>query len=154
MFGLAVLAGAVVPLQVSANAALGRSLGHPLWATLVSLLVSVVVIVPLLLAGRVPAPGFGEALRGPWWIWMGGVAGALYVTAALTLAPRLGAAGFIVAVIAGQMVISMLIDHFGLMGFAHKPVSLARLLGVGLILIGMVVTQAATVATTPAVSGR
>jgi len=154
MFGLAVLAGAVVPLQAGANAALGRSLGHPPWATLVSLLVSVVVIAPLLLAGRAPTPNFGEALRGPWWIWIGGVAGVLYITAALTLAPRLGAASFIVAVIAGQMVISMLIDHFGLMGFATKPISLARMLGVGLILVGMVVTQIGTISSTPVLAGR
>ena len=142
----AVLAGAVVPLQAGANATLGRLLGHPLWATLVSLGISVGVILPVMLAFKVPVPTFGEALKGPWCIWIGGVAGVAYITAALLLAPKLGAASFIVSVIAGQMVISALIDHFALMGFPHRPASLVRIAGITLILCGMIITQLASVA--------
>ena len=52
----AVITGAVVPFQAGANAALGRSLGHPLWGTLVSLCVSFACIVPVMLAVKVQAP--------------------------------------------------------------------------------------------------
>ncbi|QKC90091.1 DMT family transporter [Mesorhizobium sp. NZP2234] len=137
----ALLAGAAVPFQAGANAMLGRLLGHPLWATLVSLGVSVVLIVPVMIAFRVPVPTVGMALKGPWWIWIGGAAGVVYITAALLLAPRLGAASFIVAVIAGQMVASLVIDHFALMSFAHRPVNIARFAGFALIIGGLVVTQ-------------
>lgn len=88
-----------------------------------------------------PAPNPGAALQGPIWWWLGGVAGVVYVTAALVLTPRMGAGGFIVAVIAGQMLASMLIDHFGLMGLPVKPVTLVRLVGMGLILAGMGMVQ-------------
>ena len=146
LLAAAIFAGAVVPLQAGANANLGRLLGHPLWATVVSLGVSLALILPLLIALRAPLPGFAAALKGPWWIWIGGGAGVIYITAALILAPKLGAASFIVAVIAGQMAISMLIDHFGLMGFPVKPINAARLTGLLLIIGGMVVTQIANVA--------
>jgi transporter family-2 protein len=140
----AVFAGAVVPFQAGANAMLGRLIGHPLWATVVSLSISLALIVPLMIALRVPMPTPAETLKGPWWIWIGGAAGVIYITAALLLAPKLGAASFIVAVIAGQMAVSIVIDHYGLMGFPEKPVSVARLIGVGLIAGGMVITQFAS----------
>lgn len=149
----ALIAGAVVPFQAGANATLGRLLGHPLWATLVSLAVSIAVILPVMAAFRVPTPTIDAASKGPWWIWTGGLAGVIYITAALLLAPQLGAANFMVAVIAGQMIASLAIDHFGLMGFAPRPVNPARLAGVLLIVGGMVVTQwanAAQAVTAPA----
>ncbi|WP_202868622.1 DMT family transporter [Pseudomonas aeruginosa] len=69
------------------------------------------------------------------------MAGVAYITAALILASKLGAASFIVCVIAGQMLTSMLIDHYGLMGLTPKPAGAWRAIGVTLILLGMVVVQ-------------
>ncbi|WP_448953463.1 DMT family transporter [Labrys neptuniae] len=149
----ALVAGAVVPFQAGANATLGRLMGHPLWATLVSLAVSIAIIPPVMAAFRVSAPALGTALKGPWWIWTGGLAGVIYITAALLLAPRLGAANFMVAVIAGQMIASLAIDHFGLMGFAQKPVDPVRLCGVLLIVGGLLVTQWANTAPVAAQAG-
>ncbi len=146
MLAAAIFAGAVVPLQAGANANLGRLLGHPLWATTVSLGVSLALILPMLIALRAPLPSLAAAFKGPWWIWIGGAAGVIYMTAALLLAPKLGAASFIVAVIAGQMAVSLLMDHFGLMGFPAKPVNAARLTGLLFIVGGMVITQIANVA--------
>ncbi|MBA0166702.1 DMT family transporter [Pectobacterium sp. CFBP8739] len=139
--GIAALAGSIVPFQAASNVVLGRALGHPLWATLVSLLVSICVLLPVLFAARIPAPTIGPALQGPWWIWLGGVAGVAYITAALLLTPKLGASGFIVCVIAGQVVASLIIDHFGLMGLVVKPATLGRIAGVALIVMGMLLVQ-------------
>nr|WMC95033.1 DMT family transporter [Aminobacter aminovorans] len=147
LLAAALVAGAAIPFQAGANAMLGRLLGHPLWATMVSLAVSVALAVPVMLAFRVPVPSFATAAAtGPWWIWTGGAAGVVYVTAALLLAPKMGAASFVVAVIGGQMVASLVIDHFGLMGFVQRPASLARVAGLVLIVIGLVVTQWANAA--------
>jgi len=147
LLAAALVAGAAIPFQAGANAMLGRLLGHPLWATMVSLAVSVALAVPVMLAFKVPVPTFATAAAsGPWWIWIGGAAGVVYVTAALLLAPKMGAASFIVAVIGGQMMASLVIDHFGLMGFVQRPASLARVAGLVLIVVGLVVTQWASAA--------
>ncbi|WP_432288138.1 DMT family transporter [Aminobacter sp. BA135] len=147
LLAAALVAGAAIPFQAGANAMLGRLLGHPLWATMVSLAVSVALAVPVMLAFKVPVPSFATAAAtGPWWIWIGGAAGVVYVTAALLLAPKMGAASFVVAVIGGQMVASLVIDHFGLMGFVQRPASVARVAGLVLIVIGLVVTQWANAA--------
>lgn len=137
----ALIAGALVPFQAGSNAALGRALGHPLWATVASLLVSLLVVLPVILAMRAPAPLLGQAASLPLWAWFGGVAGVIYITSALILTPRLGATGFIVCVIAGQMLTSLLIDHFGLMGLPVKEANLGRVGGVVLIFAGMLMVQ-------------
>ncbi|HCI5682776.1 TPA: DMT family transporter [Klebsiella variicola subsp. variicola] len=138
---MAFLAGAVLPFQATSNGAVGKALGHPLWGAVVSLAVSMLVLLPLVWFLRVPAPRLSTALQGPWWLWIGGVLGAVYVASAAAFSPKLGAGGFIVLVVAGQMIAAVLVDHFGLMGLTPRPVTLARLAGVTLILVGAVLIQ-------------
>lgn len=138
---VALFAGAALPLQAGANGYLGRLLGHPLAATLISLTVSLISLVALMLILRVPPPS-GIALgRAPLWTWVGGLLGVLYLTVALMTAPKLGAATFIAATVAGQMAASMLLDHFALAGFPDRPVTLWRGLGLLLVVTGVAVFQ-------------
>jgi len=139
--GLALIAGALVPFQAGTNAMLGRTLGHPLWATVASLFVSLICILPLILALRLQLPKLGDALQGPIWIWFGGLAGVIFITAALMLVPRLGGTGFVACVIAGQMVAALAIDHFGLMGLAEKSINPGRVCGVLVIFTGVLIIQ-------------
>lgn len=137
----AIVSGAVVPFQAGANAVLGRTLGHPLWGTAISLCVSFACVLPVMLLARVEMPALPNLAQAPRWIWIGGIVGVVYITGALVLAPKLGAAGFITAAIAGQMLASVIIDHWGLVGLPQKPVSLPRLAGLGLIILGLIVMQ-------------
>ncbi|AWJ91631.1 EamA-like transporter family protein (plasmid) [Azospirillum baldaniorum] len=148
----AIITGAVVPFQAGANAVLGRSLGHPLWGTAVSLCVSFACILPVMALARVEAPTLSNLAQAPRWVWIGGVVGVVYITGALMLAPKLGAAGFITAVIAGQMLASIIIDQWGLVGLPRKPVSWSRLAGLGLIFLGLVVMQVQAVGVKPPAS--
>ncbi|ODP99481.1 hypothetical protein BGL48_08420 [Salinivibrio sp. SS3] len=145
---VAVIAGALVPFQAGSNAFLGKELGHPLWATVVSLVVSLAVVVPILIALKVPEINLESVGRLPWWAWLGGLAGVIYMTAALVLTPKLGATTFIVCVITGQVIISLFIDNFGLMGLPEKEINLGRVMGVILIISGMVMVQFFTVRNT------
>lgn len=139
--GMALAAGAVLPFQAAANANVGHALGHPLWGAATSLSISLAVILPILVAVKAPLPNFAAAFQGPWWLWMGGVMGALYVASATVLVPKLGAGGFLVAVVAGQMIAAVLVDHFGLMGLDVKPINAMRVVGVLLILGGVFLIQ-------------
>ncbi|MFV3402425.1 MULTISPECIES: DMT family transporter [Pseudomonas] len=139
--GLAFMAGMALPFQAASNAAVGKALGHPLWGAMTSLLVSGVVVILALLVLRVPLPSLGKALQGPWWLWIGGVLGALYVAGAAALTPKLGAGGFLMLVVAGQIITAVVVDHFGLMGLASKPVNWAKVVGIVLILGGVLLVQ-------------
>ncbi|MNJ64742.1 hypothetical protein D3C77_607150 [compost metagenome] len=76
--------------------------------------------------------------------------GALYVAGAAALTPRLGAAGFLVLVVAGQIITAVVADHYGVMGLGGKPLNLARLAGVALILCGVLLVQGTWAAASPA----
>jgi len=138
---LAVIAGAVVPFQSAINANLGRGLGHPLWATLASLLVSILVLLPIMLAMRVPLPSVAFINKAPLWMWAGGAFGVCFISLALVLLPKLGASGFMALALAGQVVASLVLDHFGWFGLVQRQVSLPRVLGVVMLIGGVVLIQ-------------
>ncbi|GAB1438794.1 DMT family transporter [Providencia sp.] len=139
---VALFAGVVVPIQAASNALLARQLGHPLWATAVSLIISIIVLIPLLFIFKVPRPNLSITLfQQPIWIWFGGVAGMLYLTSALILVPRIGSTTFFVMVIVGQLMISALIEQFGWFGMPQNPVPLGKILGIGLVIAGVFCVQ-------------
>ncbi|TEA60282.1 MULTISPECIES: DMT family transporter [unclassified Pseudomonas] len=138
---LAVFAGAVVPFQSAININLARGLGHPLWATLTSLVVSVLVLLPVIVALRLPLPSLALAGKLPLWMWTGGAFGVCFVALAVVLLPKLGASGFLALALAGQMITSILLDHFGLFGLVEKHLTLPRLFGAVLLMAGMALIQ-------------
>jgi transporter family-2 protein len=138
---LATFAGAVVPFQSAINVNLGRGLGHPLWATLASLMVSILVLLPIILALRLPLPSLTFISKAPLWMWAGGAFGVCFISLALVLLPKLGASGFMALALAGQVVASMLLDHFGWFGLVERHVSLPKVLGALLLIAGVVLIQ-------------
>ena len=138
---LAVIAGAVVPFQSAINANLGRGLGHPLWATLASLLVSIVVLLPVIVAMRLPLPTLAFITKAPLWMWAGGAFGVCFISLALMLLPKLGASGFIALALAGQVIASLVLDHFGLFGLVERQMTLPRVLGAVLLIAGVALIQ-------------
>ena len=80
-----------------------------------------------------------EALRQtPWWNWIGGPLGALIVLAGATLVAELGAALFIASVVAGQLLCSLFLDHFALLGLPEQALTPGRVLGAVLVVAGVV----------------
>ncbi|NWL20711.1 DMT family transporter [Pseudomonas umsongensis] len=138
---LAAFAGAVVPFQSAINANLGRGLGHPLWATLASLVVSILVLLPIMLAMRLPLPSMAFIGKAPLWMWAGGAFGVCFISLALVLLPKLGASGFMALALAGQVVASLVLDHFGWFGLEERPITLPRLAGAVLLIGGVVLIQ-------------
>jgi transporter family-2 protein len=141
LLALAAFAGAVVPFQSAINANLGRGLGHPLWATLASLLVSIIVLLPVILALRLPLPNLGFITKAPLWMWSGGAFGVCFISLALILMPKLGASGFIALAMAGQIVASLMLDHFGLFGLVERQLTAPRLIGALMLIGGVALIQ-------------
>ena len=138
----ALIAGAVVPIQAASNAILARQLGHPLWASAISLFISMAVLIPLLFIFKVPKPHFSIALfQQPIWIWFGGIAGMLYLTSALILVPKIGSTTFFVMVIAGQLIISVLIEQFGWFNMPQNTVPMSKIIGISLVIMGVLCFQ-------------
>ncbi len=135
---LAAGAGGCIALQAAANGKFRQHLGQPVWAAFVSICGTILTAAAFMLATR-PTPPPAEAFRNTqWWNWVGGPLGALIVLAGAALVSQLGAAVFIAAVVAGQLVCSLLLDHFALMGLAEQPITAGRVLGAVLVVAGVV----------------
>ncbi len=134
----AVLAGAIIAAQGPIYARMTQGLGHPLNTTLLAFATATAVLLGLHLATRTALPALAQIKALPLWVWVGGVLGICVVLLSIAAVPRLGAAGYIVAVIAGQLVASLLFDASGAFGLTLRALSLQAVLGVGLILIGAV----------------
>lgn len=133
---LAALVGALLPLQALINARLGQATQGPLMAAFLSFAIGTLALAAVLLATRTPAPSVAQVGAVPAWAWAGGVIGALYVFAATLLVPRLGAASLICLVVFGQVVGSLLLDHYGVLN-VPRPVDGMRLGGAVLVVAGV-----------------
>ena len=113
---LAMLSGAVAPVQVGINSQLAKVMLHPLQAAVVSFIIGTIGVILLSFTCRISLPSFSQSIQTPPLLLTGGLLGVFMVMRAITTAPRLGASLFIAASIAGQMIASLLLDHYGLLG--------------------------------------
>ena len=134
---VAFLVGVMLPVQAGVNAQLRIGLGHPLLAAFVSFAVGTVALGLVAFATRARLSGAPLSAI-PWYQWTGGLFGAFYIAAAVVLAPRLGAAALIAAVVAGQMIASLVLDSRGWVGFTQQPLTATRLCGGLLVIAGVV----------------
>ena len=139
LFGLA--AGAMLPFQAGINAQLAEYLGSPLRAALVSFVVGALVLVPVVAALARGLPSAERVSEAPWWVWLGGALGAFYVAGSITSAPKLGAVTLIGVILAGQAVASLVVDHYGMVGFEEHPATLGRIAGLALIALGVLLVR-------------
>ena len=135
---LAFVAGALIPVQAAANAALSKSIhGNVPFAalTLFAVAGAASAVVVLLARGQVPPAAALSAA--PWWSYLGGVIVAFYVFTITFLAPRLGVGTAISLIVTGQIVAALTIDHLGLLRSPMFPLTPVRAIGAGLMAIGV-----------------
>jgi transporter family-2 protein len=133
---LALVAGLAGSIQVAVMGRFGERIGS-FEALAANLIFSSILAVTVLLVLRQSLAGFGDALRSPWWYWVGGGGMGVVVVLAITVVtPRIGAAATIGLLIAGQLAMGVAIDTYGLFGVEKVALSWPRILGVLLLAAG------------------
>jgi transporter family-2 protein len=133
---LALVAGLAGSIQVAVMGRFGERIGA-FEALAANLVFSTLIATTVLLVLRQSLAGFGDALRSPWWYWIGG--GGMGVVVVLTITvvtPRIGAAATIGLLIAGQLAMGSAIDRYGWFGVEKVPLTWARGLGIALLAVG------------------
>lgn len=133
---LGVFSGVITPVQTAVNTRLGRSVGSPLRASMVSFsmgLLSMLAIV--LITGPYPLLP-DTAADGPWWMWFAGMFGVTFLTGNILLLPRLGSLKAVIMPVIGQIAMGLLIDAFGWFGAQKLAISPLRACGTVLALVG------------------
>lgn len=130
--------GVLVAWQPLINALIARAIGSVYGATLISVLTTLVgALVLVAFAGR------GEITRAtlgtlPWWVFLGGFIGTLFVGGGVMIAPVTGSLVFVACAVAGQLLGATIADHFGLFGMAVRAVSPLRIAGLALVVSGTI----------------
>lgn len=135
---LAMGAGCCIALQASANGRLRHNIESPLFSSYFSICGTILTATIAMLLTRPPAPTMALIRETPWWNWIGGPLGVMIVLAGATLTRELGAARFIALVVGGQLLCSLFLDHFALMGLEQRVITPGRVLGAILVVVGVV----------------
>lgn len=134
---LAIAAGACIAIQAPINALLGRGLGMPVAAACVSFLSGALILAFVVLA-TASFEGRSPDWRGAdlWLYIVGGALGTIYVTTAIFLTPRIGAAAVMAFAVSGQLLAGILLDRIGFLGMAVREISVGRISGAVLLVAG------------------
>ena len=134
---LAALAGGCLAMQAGANSGLKSVVGDARTAAFLSICGTFATAVLFLLATRQPVPTAAAVRNAAWWQWLGGPLGACVVLAGAALTQRLGSAAYIAALVGGQLVFSLALDHWGLMNLPQQALTPGRLLGAAMVFAGV-----------------
>jgi transporter family-2 protein len=137
---LVFIAGAMVAIQAPTNSMLAKAGDSPILAALISFMVGTIALLAVWLMTP-NRPGTAAFAGLPWYAWIGGLYGAVFVAVAAYAAPRIGVASLITIGIAGQIVMALWLDHVGAMGLTREPINVGRALGALLVVAGVVLVR-------------
>lgn len=137
LWTMAVVSGALIPVQAASNAALSRVVGDnvPFAAMTLFVVAAIATAAAMVLAGK-SLPTLVALREAPWWSFSGGLIVAFYVFTITFLSPRLGVGTAIALVVTGQVLSALTIDHFGLLRSLVFGLTPSRLLGAALMIVG------------------
>ncbi|NBW09013.1 MAG: DMT family transporter [Caulobacteraceae bacterium] len=135
-----IIAGGATALQAPTNARLAVAMASPVNAAFISFAVGTLAL-GILAAVLHTKPDLAAVKTLPAWAWMGGLYGCVFVITAAWGVPRLGAALTITLMVAGQLLLSLILDHFGALGVPRHPIGIGRLAGVALVFIGVLMVR-------------
>jgi len=137
---LVFLAGALLPIQAGLNTRIGKELQNPVWASLISFAVGLIAMLAYVLLTRQKMDTAGIT-NVPATYWIAGALGAFYVTVIVLAFPRIGAALTFGLIVAGQLTISLLLDHFKILVQHQHSINVYRVIGLILIICGVVIIR-------------
>ena len=132
----AILMGVALSTQPAINATMSRIVGNPLLAASISISISLALVTAIWLITGEGLPDFGQFGLLPWWVFVGGVVGAIFVAGSIVTVPVLGVALFFVCMVTGQVIGSVVIDQFGAFGLEVKPLNTLKVVGLTMVLLG------------------
>jgi transporter family-2 protein len=137
---LVFIAGAMVAIQAPTNSMLAKAGGSPILAALISFMVGTIALLAVWLMTP-NRPGTAAFAGLPWYAWIGGLYGAVFVAVAAYAAPKIGVASLITIGIAGQIAMALWLDHVGAMGLTREPINYGRVIGALLVIAGVVLVR-------------
>lgn len=124
--------------QAGVNSQLKTALTSPIQAAFLSFLIGTLVLGIIIFIQRDKWFTLNEALSLPWWAWLGGFLGAFNIAVSIYLVPKIGAVALAISVVSGQVIASIFYDQYGLLGYPKLELSLNRMIGASLLVVGVI----------------
>lgn len=135
LIGLA--GGAAVGLQSPLASMISQRLGTFESVFIVHIGGALIALVPLLLLGGGKLSQWRSV---PWYALVAGIFGLIVISAISYMIPRVGVAAAITTIVAGQLLVGVLLDHFGLLGASVRALDVSRIFGLIVVLLGVWLT--------------
>lgn len=132
-----ILAGSLSAVQGVANSALGKQLGEPIHAALISFGIGFIILAIISIFVTGSFPSISKLSSAPPITLIGGLLGAVFITSIIFIVPKIGIANAVVAALCGQVILSLILDHFGVMGLTVNSISPQKIVGSGLLILGL-----------------
>lgn len=132
--------GIAMATQTAINSQLKEQLHHPIQAAFFSFLIGTICLAILFIFHPSQKPNLNQLQQIPMWLWLGGFLGVYNITMSIYAAPKLGFLTFTGLLLFGQITMSIILDHFGLLGIQKTPMNWQRIFGALLIAIGIIFT--------------
>jgi len=114
----------------------GKIVGSPVLANIPFFFIGTLTSVAIYLTMGGSPSAAAKLAEVPPWMFLAGVVSAFMIVGSVFLLPRIGAGPFFVLLVAGQMLMGMIVSHFGLLGSPQDPTTLKKLAGVALAVFG------------------
>ncbi len=137
LYPVIVIAGALQAWGPPMNGALRRALTNPWLASTVSFVPIVALLAVVFLCVPRPLPTADGVSGMPWWAPLGGLVGSFAVVTGLLFVDKIGAGPFAGLTITANLVMSLLVDQFGLFGIQQHSLGLGRIVGGALMVAGI-----------------
>jgi bacterial/archaeal transporter family-2 protein len=134
---LALVTGALIPIQAATNATFSKSVTNPLVTGIMVFVVGFFGMLILSLTMRISWPSVHQLASAPTYGYLGGLIVATYVVMITILVPRIGVGTAISVIITGQILCAVVIDHFGFFGVQVRSIDANRLIGVLMMITGI-----------------
>ncbi len=126
---IAVFAGVLNPFLGGMNSTLSKRISQPVWAVAATFSVAMLTTLLAALVSGQKFPGAESLEQTPWWSWLGGLFAAGFVLSLTLVANKLGASVFTGVTVTIAMIVSILLDHYGLVGYEMHKLNFLRVAG-------------------------
>ncbi|MCF6132900.1 DMT family transporter [Flavobacterium wongokense] len=138
---MALITGALIPIQASTNAAFSKSVGNPFLTGLMVFIVGLIGMVAFIVISGTAMPTTQQVISAPLYSYLGGVIVVIYVIMISVLVPRIGVGTSIAFILTGQVIFAVIIDHFGLFNVVPRSINFTRIIGLVLLISGVYIVM-------------
>jgi len=137
--GLALLMGIIMSIYLPMNSSVSKHLGSPITANVTFFIVALITsIILFFIFGKVDT--INKLKDVPVYLYLTGFISAFIVLGTTFLIPHIGARKFFILLIAGQIVMAIVVSHFGLLESPKDPISIKKIIGASFVILGAMIS--------------